>query len=128
MLNRQDYLANKEIQEQKKLAAGLVSDRFPRVSSIVVKMTYHQKSSNQVLMVRTVNFSPTSYAYFNLNCLTKKCIHGGFEFTSVITNLIKNRKKSEKGKMVCSGKNDSLASDHARISYEISIIYNKKSK
>jgi hypothetical protein len=128
MINRQEHLANKEIQKQKKLAAGLISERFPEVSSIVIHMTYHQKLSNHVLMVRTVNFSPISHAYFNLECLTKKCINGGFELTRVIANMIKKHKKSDNGKTVCRGKNDSLASGHARISYEISIKYNKKSK
>lgn len=128
MINRQDYLNNKEKQGQKKLAAGLISERFPKVSSIVIHMTYHQKSTNNILMFRTINFAPASYAYFNLKCLTKKCEDGGFELTRVINNMIKKRKTTEKGNTVCSGKNDSLTSDHAKISFEISIKYNKKSK
>jgi hypothetical protein len=128
MVNRKNYFANRELDKQRKIAAGLVSDRFPKVSSIVVKMTYHQQLSNQVFMVRTVNFSPTSYAYFKMECLTKNCINGGFEFTSAISKLIKNRKKSGKGKLVCHANNDYLYSGHVRVSYEISIRYNKRSQ
>ncbi len=128
MINRQNYLNIKEKQVQKKLAAGLISERFPKVSSIVIHMTYHQKSSNNVLMFRTINFAPASYAYFNLKCLTKKCDNGGFKLTRVVNKMIKKRKTTEKGNTVCSGKNDALTSDHAKISYEISIKYNKKSK
>ncbi len=126
MINRQDYLNNKEKQGQKRLAAGLISERFPKVSSIVIHMIYRHKSSNNVLMFRTINFAPASYAYFNLKCLTKKCDNGGFELTRVINKMIKKRKTTEKGNTVCSEKNDPLTSDHAKISYEISIKYKSK--
>ncbi len=79
-------------------------------------------------MFRTINFAPASYAYFKLKCLTKKCDNGGFELTRLINNMIKKRKTTEKGNTVCSGKNDPLTSDHAKISFEISIKYNKKNK
>ncbi len=128
MINRQNYLNIKEKQGQKKIAAGLISERFPKVSRIVIHMTYHHKASNNVLMFRTINFAPTSYAYFNLRCLTKKCDNGGFKLKRVIHNMIEKRKTTETGNTVCSGKNDPLASDHAKISYEISIKYNKKKK
>lgn len=128
MINRQEYYKNKENNKQKKIAAGLMLDRFPKVSGIAIHLTYHHKSSNRLLMVRTVNFSPKSYAYFKLNCLTKGCNEGNFELTPLISNMIKKHTNSLKGKLVCSGKKDSPASSHARISYEIGIKYNKNSK
>jgi hypothetical protein len=127
MINRQDYLAIKEKKKQKKLDAGLIADRFPRVLSIMIHMTYFQKSSDQVFMERTVNFSPASYAYFHMGCLTKDCVNGGFQLTPVIKGLIKNKKTNGKGKLVCRGKNDSSAPGHVNISYEIRIKYGKKS-
>ncbi len=129
MITRQNYLNNKEKQSQKKIAAGLISKRFPKVSSIVIHMIYRHKASSNVLMFRTINFAPASYAYFNLKCLTRKCDNGGFQLTRVINKMIQKRKTTENGNTVCSGKNDPLASDHAKISYEISIKYkSKKSK
>jgi len=112
-----------EQKKEDKIAAGLVSEHYPKVSGMVIHMTYYQKASNPVLMVRTVNFFPTSYAYFNMECMIKGCVDGGFNLTSVIYNLVKNHKKSAKGKMSCCGKSDSLSPDHAHISYEISIKY-----
>ncbi len=128
MANKQVHFTNKEILRQKEIDAGLVSDRFPKVSGIEINMTYHHKSNDQLLMIRTINFSSTSYALFDLKCLTKGCDNGGFELTKVITGMVKNRKKSIKGKLVCSGKNSPSSSEHAKISYEIGIKYNKKSK
>lgn len=120
-------MARMELNKRNRLAAGLVSERFPEVSDIIICITYYRKGSNPVIMVRTVNVFPTSYAYFNMECVIKGCINGGFDLTSVIAELIKSHKKSIKGKKVCCGEIDSLSSDHASISYEISIHYNKLS-
>jgi len=127
MMQRTNYLAMKELKKEKRLAAGLVSERFPDVSGMVIYMTYYREVTSQVLMLRTVNFYPSSYAFFNMECMTKGCINGGFDLSPVIDNMIKNHKKSEKGKMVCNGENDKLAPHHASVSYKISIKYNKQS-
>jgi hypothetical protein len=127
MAQRQNYAERTELNKQRRVAAGLVSERFPQVSDIVMHMTYYQKGVNPVLMVRIVNFFPTDHAYFNMGCMIKGCIDGGFDLTSAVTNMIKHHKKSAKGKLVCNGKGDSLTSDHASIDYEITIKYHKAS-
>src|SRR4030042_2956395 len=126
MVNKQNYLENMELKKQLRLEAGLLSERFPEVSDIVVNMTYYQKAVNPVMMVRNINFWPSRHAYFNMDCMMKGCLDGGFDLTSVITGMIKKRNNSVKGKLVCNGKNDTLSSGHASIDYEITIKYNKK--
>lgn len=128
MTQRQNYLAKMELNKKNKLAAGLVGDLYPEVSGMVINMTYYQKGINPVLMVRTVNVMPTGHAYFNMECMTMDCLNGGFDLTSVIAKMVKNRKKTEKGSMGCSGSNETLASDHASVSYVITIKYNRKSR
>ncbi len=128
MVNKQNYLKKMELKNQQKLKAGLISDRFPKVSTIVIHMTYYHKAENPVLMERTVNFFSSSYAYFNMECMEKDCDNGGFDLTPIIRRQIKNHKNLSKGKMVCCGKSAALTSDHARISYEISIKYSKRSQ
>jgi hypothetical protein len=125
MAHKQNYLESLELNKQRRLAAGLVSEHFPEVSDIVVHMTYYQKRVNPIMMVRVVNFWPSRHAYFNMDCMIKGCVDGGFDLTSVITDMIKNRNKSRKGKLVCNGKGDAIASEHASIAYEITIKYNK---
>ena len=127
MVHRQNYVAKAEQDKKNRLFACLVSDRFPGVSSMVINMTYYQKVSNPVLMVRTVNVFPNAYAYFNMECMIKGCVNGGFDLTLVIANMIKKHKKAGKGRLVCHGEIDSIASEHASISYEISIDYKKRS-
>ncbi len=128
MIQRQDHLKKMELKKQMRQEAGLVSERFPRVAGMVIHMTYYHKAENPLLMQRTVNVFPSSYAYFNMECMTKGCEGGGYDLKSVIRKNIKLQKKSFKGKMVCKGKNGEKASDHANITYEISVKYSKKKR
>jgi hypothetical protein len=128
MKKKQNYLIRRELNEQKNLDAGFVSNRFPTVLSIVIHIIHYKKISDSVLMVRTINFFPTSYANFRIGCITKECLNGGFELHKVIAKLINTRKKSGKGKMICTNKKDALVSGHSSISYDISITYNRKKK
>jgi hypothetical protein len=110
---------------QKKLDAGFVSEKFPKVSNIVIKMTYYWTPFDTLLMLRTVNFSPKSYAYFHMQCMVEGCVEGGFELTSIVAKLIKGSEKRGKGKLVCRGKGDKLSQNHASIDYEIAVKYYK---
>jgi hypothetical protein len=60
--------------------------------------------------------------------MIKGCDNGGFDLTSVIANQIRHHKTSVKGKMACKGENSDLTTDHASISYEINVKYNKSPK
>ncbi|MBZ0155293.1 MAG: hypothetical protein K8I29_03650 [Alphaproteobacteria bacterium] len=124
MVNRHNYASRMELKKQTMLSTGLLSNRFPEVSGIVIQMTYYQKGSNPVLMVRTVNILPSSYAYFKMDCMIKGCEGGGFDLTSIVADMVKDHKKAKKGTLVCSGESDILDSAHASIAYEIAIHYN----
>jgi hypothetical protein len=124
MVNRQHDLVIKKLNEQKRLA-GLVSERFPRVSSIIINMKYYRKISDKAFLERTLNFYPTSFAYFFMTCLKKKCHNGCFNLKPMITRLVKNQKKSMKGSMICHCKNGSYVSGELGVAYEISIAYGR---
>ncbi len=125
MGNKQNYTAKMELTKKHKLAAGLISDRFPKVAGIVLYMTYYQEGVNPILMLRTVNIFPTDSAYFKMECMTKGCIEGGFNLTTPIIDLIKKRKNAGKGELTCRGKHETRSSCRAKISYDIKIKYKK---
>jgi hypothetical protein len=128
MAQRQDYIKKMELKKQARLKAGLLSKKFPNVSGIVIQMTYYHNSENPVLMQRTVNVFPSSYAYFIMECMIKTCEEGGFNLSRIISKHIKQKKKVARGTMVCKGKIDKAALDHASISYEINIKYGRRAK
>ena len=128
MAIKQNYKEKLELKRDAMLAAGLVAERLPGVSNIVFQMTYYQRTAGPVLMKRTMNFFPTDYACFRMECMREECTNGGFDLTQVVAGLVKNRKKSVKGSIVCRGKSETLNHGHASISYEVSIEYTKQAK
>ena len=85
-------------------------------------MTYCQKGLNPIRVFRTVTFRPDSRAYFNMECLDKNCVDGGFDLHHVLNMMIRSRRLSGEGKIECKG--NSPASDHSSIDYKITIRYN----
>lgn len=128
MAHKQNYLERAELNKQRKLESGLISECFPRVSSIVIEMIYYLKGVDQASLVRTINFWPSRHAYFNMDCMIKDCVDGGFDLTSVIAHMIKKREKSGKGDISCKGKISDRASQHSRVAYKISIKYSAESQ
>jgi len=104
---------------QQRLESGSVAKHFPEVASIVIIMTYNQKGAKSIL--RTFNFSPSSYAFFRIECLRKDCVDGGFDLTQVITAMIRSRGAEAKGALSCEG--NEPPANHSDIAYEVAIQY-----
>src|SRR3972149_7699891 len=123
MTNSEKNAARRERTHQK-LESGLISEHFPKVSSIVIDVTNSYGKINPMTVLRTLNFWPNSYAYFNIECLSKGCLDGGFDLDQVIAMMVRRHKDSGEGDLICDGNN--LSSDHSNILYKINIRYNKK--
>jgi len=123
MTNSEKNAARKE-RTQQRLESGLISEHFPKVSSIVIDVTNSYGIINPITVLRTLNFWPNSYAYFNIECLSKGCLDGGFDLDKVVAMMIGSHKNSGEGELVCDGNN--LSSDHSNILYKINIRYKKK--
>lgn len=118
MNSKQRYMDRME-KKQQKIGAGLMSARYPDVTSIVILMDYYNKSTGKVVMKRTVNFFPSSAAYFHMGCMNQDCLDGGYNLEHVIYSMVKGHLESGKGDLVCSGNNS-----HACIDYKVTIQYN----
>lgn len=106
MANRSKYSAKMDLKKQNRLLAGLISERFPEVSSIIINMNYYQKGTNPIFMERTINMLPTSDAYFKMDCMIRGCDGGGFDLTQTVADMAKNLGKAKKGALVCSDQTD----------------------
>jgi hypothetical protein len=121
MTNSEKNAARRE-RTQQRLESGLISEHFPKVSSIVIDVINSYKQMNLDTILRTFNFLPSSYAYFNIECLSEGCRDGGFDLNQVITMMIRNHKDSGEGELMCDS--SSLSSDHSHIHYKVNIQYN----
>jgi excinuclease UvrABC ATPase subunit len=126
--HRQKHAVKLELQKQANIAAGSVADRFPTVSGIVIHMAYYRAAAIPLLMMRTVNICPASFAMFKMDCMIKTCDGGGFDLTAIVAKMVKTHTKVKKGVIVCQGTVDPLAPEHARIEYETVIQYKKASE
>ncbi len=117
MYNRKNEAREERLRQ--KLDAGLMSDRFPEVANIVVRMKYVKEGTTSLL--RTLNFYPGSHAFFRMSCLGEGCVDGGLDLTRVITMMIRNHKTSAKGELRCENKDPSAV--HADMAYEVSMKY-----
>jgi len=118
---RQQNQEEKALKEEQRRAAGLLSDRYPQVLTIVIDMTYNRKTITPANMKRTMYFYPDTYAYFQWGCMTSSCEDGGFDLSYVISNMVNEQKETAIGEMPCINRNR----DHASISYEINVKYSQ---
>lgn len=121
-MSKLSYKQKLDKEKAELVATGLISERFSGIASIQFRMTYYRRF-NQVLMERTLSFSPHDYAGFNLKCMQDGCT-GGYDLTPIVAGLVKSGKKSIKGKIFCHGKSDTLG--HASIAYEVNVQYHKQ--
>jgi len=116
------YSRRKEAWEERKrqvLAAGLMSDCFPDVSSIVVTMDYSRGSFSSVH--RTMNFYPGSHAFFKISSPGEECDEGGLDLTRFIHRMVKRNEKLAKGEFSCDHNNAAIV--HPIVGYEVAITY-----
>ncbi len=118
-MNSREKQAARAERKQQKIEAGLMSLYFPNVSSIIIKMSYRQAGLSQSLL-RTVNYFPCSYAFFEVDCLNKECVMGGFDFTGILSSMVRTRLSTSSGEITCGG---GPVSGHSAVTYEITIDY-----
>ncbi len=105
---------------QRRLDAGLLSKHFPNVASIVISVMYKQQGIANPIQ-RVINFFPSSYALFELDCLSDDCVDGGFDMSRIITSMIRNHSKLSKGELGCD--DNGSRPDHSNIVYKVAIQY-----
>ena len=119
MNRRTKMTASKAKEKQQKIEAGLVSELFPKVTEITISMLYSQTGESKPLS-RTVSFSPGSSASFKLNCLCFECAEGRFDFTKIISAMVKTRKAVLKGEISCES---CSAPECSNVAYSVAIKY-----
>ena len=120
-MRKPTYKEKLDLERAALISAGRVSERYSGISNIEFRMTYYRRGLNQVLMTRTLTFSPSDHAGFHLKCMHDGCMNGGYDLAPVVAAMVKNRKRSANGKIFCHGTNDTLG--HASIAYQVNIKY-----
>jgi len=118
MISRNNQARNER--NQNRLDAGFMSEHFPDVAGIVINMMYKQRGIGNPIS-RIMNFSPGSYAFFKVECLSSDCVDGGFDLTQTINSMVRNHSRELKGELGCD--DSGPRTDHSAMTYEIAIQY-----
>lgn len=121
MRRREKMTAAKAEQKQQREEAGFVSELYPKVVNIAISMTYAQTGVLEPL-TRAVNFFPHSYAIFKVNCLCSECVDDGFDFTKIISSMVKTRKTKSTGEINCS---NCSSPECSNVAYSVAITYTR---
>jgi hypothetical protein len=124
MTYREKCGAKLEIMQERQ-DAGLISQRFPDVSSIVVDMEHKRNGISAIHLLRTLNFSSDSHAYFRVECLNRDCkdCTDGFHLDQVVAAMIRSHTPSKEGELKCDG--NGITSRQVNITYKVTIQYNE---
>lgn len=118
-----DYQKKLQLRNKEKLGAEPVSRRFPEVSRIGIRMTYFSRPGKSVYLKRSINISPASPAYFNMECMVSRGYDRGLDLTSVITDQIRRHKPLVKGEVSFPRQEAGPPSVISNITYEIRVRY-----
>ena len=118
------YRQKREEEQAAQVAAGLISERYAGISGIEFRMTYYHRSSNPVLMERTLRFSPANYARFHVPCEHEGCTGGGYDLAPVVAAMTRSGRTSAARRLYCHGSNGTIG--HGSIAYKITIQYRQR--
>ena len=71
-------------EQQKRVVAGIIKDRFPEVASIKIKRNFIDFDADKRLNknFKEWNIPLTAYALFEIKCPMYECVDGGFDLGS----------------------------------------------
>jgi hypothetical protein len=89
--------------EDKDQAQATISELYPDVGRILLFAAFEEADSESEPNYQQIIFTPKTQAIFRLDCSRDECKGGGFDFTEVVTEMVKNRESRVHGKLVCEG-------------------------
>lgn len=77
---------------------------YPEVQEIDIKLRFNYDESFEKELVK--KFKPSDNAFFQIECINKDCIYGGFNLSNEITNMIRVKETNLTGHQTCNGYQD----------------------
>jgi len=93
MINRNDKLQ----------AHDTIAELYPDLRRITLFVAFEEADAESEPNYQQIIFTAETEAIFRLDCSRDECAGGGFDFTPVVDDMVKNRQASVHGKFVCEG-------------------------
>ena len=116
----------KERRERERISPR-TSQLYPNVQEIRVELCFTPHDGARTVVDRSKVWKPDHDAFFEIQCLDRECICGGFDLTRVIEEAVKNRQSDVEGRLTCEGWQDSERYRKTRcmitLDYRVSLTY-----
>ncbi|MCS4505625.1 hypothetical protein NYO91_16180 [Arhodomonas aquaeolei] len=86
--------------------AQLIRDLYPSLDSLFVEMTFNNPDWGGDPSPKTELRKRDSKAFFKVQCPHYECVHGGFDLSNAVAQLVKNADKYSVGEITCQGWQD----------------------
>lgn len=96
-------LREREQRQRDYLAAPLISEMFPGVAELAVRMAFKDPEGKEKPQPYAQVFAPDMRAFFQFQCPLRQCTGGGFDLSAAVPRLARKGSTSH-GSLVCSGK------------------------
>jgi hypothetical protein len=95
-----------QARRQREQFASKLSKLNPDVEEIRGEFRFTPNDPPQTPRDQTKVWWPDSDAFFEINCLDRECICGGFDLSRVIGEALRNRQTVVEGQLTCAGWQD----------------------
>jgi hypothetical protein len=109
--------------------SSLIFSIYPEVREIEIKLKFNYDESQRVESIKKL--TSTDHAFFMIECINRNCIHGGFDLSTDIVNLINRKGNQFANHKICNGYQDYkrfIAKNYhclCKLDLTIEIIYNE---
>jgi len=86
-----------------KRADATISVLYPDLRRITLFVAFEEADAESEPNYQQIIFTAETEAIFRLDCSRDACAGGGFDFTPVVDDMVKNRESMSHGKLVCEG-------------------------
>jgi hypothetical protein len=89
--------------DEKGRAHATISELYPDVGRIILFVAFEEADSESEPNHQHIIFTAQTKAVFRLDCSRDECVGGGFDFSPVVAEMVKNKKSRVQGKLACEG-------------------------
>ncbi len=84
-------------------ARATISELYPDVGRIMLFVAFEEADSESEPNYQQIIFTPGTEAAFRLDCSRDECVGGGFDFSAMIDEMLKNGELRVHGVLACKG-------------------------
>ena len=80
-----------------------IAELYPGLCRITLFVAFEEADAESEPNYQQIIFTAESEATFRLDCSRDECLGGGFDFTLIVADMVKNREAMLHAKLACEG-------------------------